>query len=254
MEMMKHLSIAGLLLSVLLAGCSTASGPTFNAYSIDAPDGTKTYMVECHGLFESNESCQKVALKICEEKPLHILRRTDVLREAAGDISDPRELRFQCGEPDKTVTAPVATVEPSAAPSKHYDLMADALFNFNESDLSHMLPTGRAELDKLIAFVNSHYVSLKNITVIGYADRLGSPAGNVQLSLERAATVRDYLASHGIDRDVIQIAGAGSSKAVVDCPPGEGAAVIACLQPNRRVTIDIRGVQKSATGKAEMSS
>ena len=48
---MIKLTAPSLLLAMsLVTVCSSASGPMFNAYSIDTNDGVKTYQVECQGV------------------------------------------------------------------------------------------------------------------------------------------------------------------------------------------------------------
>ena len=49
----------------------------------------------------------------------------------------------------------------------------------------------------------------ERVHVIGHSDRIGSAAGNVELSRKRAAAVRDYLAAAGVpaDRITAQLAG-----------------------------------------------
>ncbi|WP_205631435.1 OmpA family protein [Collimonas fungivorans] len=139
------------------------------------------------------------------------------------------------------VVAPVV-VPIAAKPEKmrRYDLSADTLFIFGRSDLDDMLPAGRKQLDDLSDKIKSNTAALKRITITGHTDRIGSEASNLRLSLARAATVRGYLRSQGIDGNLIQIHGVGASQPVVTtCAPGKSAAVIACLQPNRRVTLDV---------------
>jgi outer membrane protein OmpA-like peptidoglycan-associated protein/outer membrane protein W len=53
-----------------------------------------------------------------------------------------------------------------------------------------------------------------NIRIIGYTDNVGSKEYNLQLSLERANTVRNYLLSKGIDSSRIQAEGKGEDSPV----------------------------------------
>lgn len=242
---MKRIVISELFAAALLAGCSVASGPTFNAYSIGSADGATIYKVECHGLLTDTSSCQKAAARICDKKAVNVLEKTADLSSSGEVINDPRVLRFQCGEADKAAAlAPVAVVPLLVKGEQHYEIGADTLFAFGKSDLRHMLPAGREQLDKLISDIGGDYSSLKRIVVTGYTDRIGSAASNQLLSQARAATVRDYLLASGIDVSLIQAIGAGASNPLVSCPGGNSASVIACLQPNRRVSIDVSGARK----------
>ncbi|AIY42974.1 Outer membrane protein A precursor [Collimonas arenae] len=137
----------------------------------------------------------------------------------------------------EVVVAPVAI----AANPEKFVLSMDTLFPFAKSSLDSILPAGRTALDDLAAKIKSGYVSLSAIVVTGYADRIGSPESNQTLSLARAATVRDYLATQGIDPGVSKIQGMGASQPVTQCPPGKTGAIIHCLQPDRRVTIEVSG-------------
>lgn len=232
-------------MAAFLTGCSVASGPTFNAYAIGAENGATVYKVECHGLLTDTSSCQKAAKRICDKQAVNVLERMEDFSASDEALKDPRVLRFQCGETEKP-SAPIAAaaVPEPIKKEQHYELGADALFAFGQSDLRHMLPAGRSQLDKLITQIGGDYSSLKKVVVTGYTDRVGSSASNLLLSRVRATTVRDYLAAGGVSIALMQVIGAGASNPLVSCPEGNGAAVIACLQPNRRVSIDVSGVQK----------
>ena len=72
------------------------------------------------------------------------------------------------------------------------------------------------------------------VEVIGYTDTLGEQAHNQQLSLKRAATLRDELVRDGLNPDSITIAGRGELDPAV--PTGPHVA-----EPrNRRVEITVR--------------
>jgi len=69
------------------------------------------------------------------------------------------------------------------------------------------------------------------IRIIGHTDNTGSNAINNPLSVNRAASARDYLASHGVNPSRIQIDGRGSSEPVADNSGEQGRA------QNRRIEI-----------------
>lgn len=125
-------------------------------------------------------------------------------------------------------------------PLESFSMQSEALFPFGKSSLGSMLPAGRAQLDAAIAKIRTHD-ELTNIEVVGHTDRIGPESVNHALSVARAETVRQYLVSHGLDAQVIHATGVGSSQPVTQCPDGESAAVIACLQADRRVTITVFG-------------
>lgn len=138
---------------------------------------------------------------------------------------------------------PVAAVVPVKAEQKgatvdEFSLQTDALFAFGKSDIAALQPEGRKALDGAVARIGQHQ-AVSDVTVVGHTDRIGSAAVNQRLSLARANTVRDYLVAHGISAAVIHTEGVGASQPVTHCPAGEGSAVIACLKPDRRVTIEV---------------
>lgn len=122
------------------------------------------------------------------------------------------------------------------------NLAADALFRFNGHSAREMLPQGQATLDELAGKITSQAASVDSIAITGHTDRLGSEQYNQALGLKRAETVRDYLQSKGVAAP-ISVASAGKSQPVTtDCVGNRATAQLkACLQPDRRVTVDITG-------------
>ena len=119
---------------------------------------------------------------------------------------------------------------------------ADALFDFNKSTLR---PEGKAKIDEVVAKANS--LNLEVVIAVGHADRIGSAAYNKKLSEKRAASVKDYIVSKGIPANKVYTEGKGSTQPVTkpdQCKGGKSAKVIACLQPDRRVDIEIIGTAK----------
>ena len=86
------------------------------------------------------------------------------------------------------------------------------------------------------------------MNVHGYTDRLGSDSYNQRLSERRSQTVRDYLVSKGLPFDQVTAQGHGEADPVTGttCGPGDVAtkALIDCLQPDRRVVIDVEGEEE----------
>ncbi|WP_442780796.1 OmpA family protein [Avibacterium sp. 21-594] len=83
------------------------------------------------------------------------------------------------------------------------------------------------------------------MTLTGHTDLLGSEKANYKLGLKRAETVRSYLQSHGVSAP-INVASAGESQPVTkDCVGNKATkALVACLQPDRRVSVEIMGIRK----------
>lgn len=141
--------------------------------------------------------------------------------------------------------APVAAAPvPAPAPVMHkrVTLSADALFAFDRSAAGDMLPKGRAELDELARALLRQGVEVQSLQITGHADRLGSQAYNQELALRRASTVRDYLKASGL-RVPMQVGSSGAREPVtVNCKGNvRTPELVACLQPDRRVVVDIAG-------------
>jgi OOP family OmpA-OmpF porin len=76
--------------------------------------------------------------------------------------------------------------------------------------------------------------------VQGHADRLGSARHNQHLSERRAEAVRDYLVAKGVPVENIQAVGLGTSMPQTSCAQMNRRALIECLAPDRRVTVEIQ--------------
>jgi outer membrane protein OmpA-like peptidoglycan-associated protein len=166
-----------------------------------------------------------------------------------------------------TLPAPVQAVVPTpvAVVAPQYEkitLAAGALFGHNKSSVDQILPEGRNQLNTLAAKLKV-VSNVERLTISGHADitnGTGDATYNDKLSLERATSVKAYLASQGLDVKNVSVAGFGGQKPVkTDCPLPKGAArtdigVIqshaklkdmesfrACLLPNRRVEVEIYG-------------
>ena len=120
-------------------------------------------------------------------------------------------------------------------------LAADSLFDFDNASVK---PAGRLELDKLVADLRG--VDFDVINVTGHTDRIGSHAYNQKLSTRRAEAVGIYLVeSGGIPAQKISAKGVNGSDPVTkpgDCVGTKATkALITCLQPDRRVDVEVAG-------------
>jgi OOP family OmpA-OmpF porin len=149
------------------------------------------------------------------------------------------------------VPAPVAKVEPApqqlavaAAPVpqrviERITLDADTLFDFDKAVLR---PAGREALDGFFGRIKD--IEPEMIMAVGHADRFGSDAYNQNLSERRVAAVKSYLVDKGVATERIHTEGKGESQPVTkigECDGRRSAAVIACLQPDRRVEVEVVG-------------
>jgi OOP family OmpA-OmpF porin len=132
-----------------------------------------------------------------------------------------------------------------AAPQvrRRVSFSAESLFTFDKSDLR---PEGKAALDKFAKELEG--TQFEMITVEGHTDRLGSQAYNQALSQRRADAVKGYLVGPG-GVDAAKISSVGRSESMPISKPGDcqgdkpSPKLIACLQPDRRVEIEVAGTR-----------
>ncbi len=120
---------------------------------------------------------------------------------------------------------------------------ADTLFGFDKATVR---PEGKAELDKFSNQLSG--TSYQSISVEGHTDRLGSTGYNQTLSEERAASVKNYLVTNGqVDPALVSAVGKSESQPVTapgDCSDQQSRAqLINCLQPDRRVEVEVNGTR-----------
>lgn len=141
--------------------------------------------------------------------------------------------------PELTVMKPPAKV----AALTTVAFSASSLFDFDKATVK---PEGKKALDVFAAQL--HDTRFEIITVTGHTDRFGSEAYNLDLSTRRAEAVRAYLlTTTGIPPEKIAARGASSSQPLTklgECP-GQSRApeTRACLQPDRRVQVDVYGTR-----------
>lgn len=235
-------NIVLLAATATLAACSGMSTPTYNALAIDSHNGARTYKVECHGLLSSVDTCRKAAERICADKPVHVIDAVEEVAKPDAASKDPRTLIFNCEAPAKAQAAPPRAPAPVPAPTptvRKTSLSADALFPFDKSGPGDILPQGRAELQKLAQALRET-PGLKDVEVVGHADRIGSAVANQRLSAVRAVTVRNYLIAQGVPATLVASRGMGATEPVVQCSDDARPALIRCLAPNRRVEVIVR--------------
>ena len=146
--------------------------------------------------------------------------------------------------PSTVVVAAAPPPPPVPAPPpapRRVSFSADTLFAFDRSEIR---PQGKVALDQFAHDLGgTHFDS---ISVEGHTDRLGSQAYNQKLSVRRAEAVKSYLVSAGgVDAGRISAVGMSESQPVTkpeDCSGTRpNPKLIACLQPDRRVDVEVSG-------------
>lgn len=143
--------------------------------------------------------------------------------------------------PTAAAPAPLLVPAPSMETRK-ISFSSEELFDFDKAELR---PEGKGALNKLAAELKG--VDYKLVTVNGHTDRIGSTAYNQKLSERRANAVQTYLVSSQIKSERITSAGMGETKPITKsgvCTGPMSKKLVACLQPDRRVEVDVQGTKE----------
>jgi outer membrane protein OmpA-like peptidoglycan-associated protein len=133
--------------------------------------------------------------------------------------------------------APAPAPAPQPIPQNvPFRLAADAFFDFDKSTLKPEALVALDDLAQRLAVTN-----YDTITVVGHADRIGTPKYNQTLSERRAGAIRDYLVADGIDAGKLLASGVGASEPTAQCGHLRGARLVACLQPDRYAEMTVSG-------------
>lgn len=170
-------------------------------------------------------------------------------KDPAGCECDKDLLPKEVCEPKVSApAAPAVTTTPAAPPKpagEKITLAADALFDFDKAVLR---PEGKAKLDEVVAKAKG--LKLEVILAVGHTDRIGKDAYNQKLSEKRAASVKEYLISKGIEANRVYTEGKGEKQPVsgdkckgLGAESGKNKKLVACLQPDRRVDVEVIGTK-----------
>src|SRR5688572_26239752 len=140
---------------------------------------------------------------------------------------------------------PIAA-EPPRPVIEKVTLSSDVLFEFNKATLR---PEGQQKLDELAGRISD--ANIDEIVAIGHADRIASENYNQKLSEDRAKAVKAYLVDKGMREQLVKAEGKGESQPVTDCRKmgperGNNKKLVECLQPDRRVEIEVFGTRETA--------
>lgn len=143
--------------------------------------------------------------------------------------------------PKQEAPRPPVKKAPAKPLPQKINFSADALFEFDKSDLK---PQGMAMLDDLARVLQG--AKYEVILAIGHTDRIGTLQYNQKLSVRRAEAVKKYLVGKGIEPNRIYADGKGKTQPLTkpgDCKTTSRKALIACLQPDRRVDVEVSGTK-----------
>ena len=145
--------------------------------------------------------------------------------------------------PPPVAAAPTPLVTPQPPLIEKISVSEDVLFAFDKAELK---PEGQKTIDELSKRMSG--ANVQEIDVIGHTDRIGTEQYNQQLSEKRAAAVKAYLTQKGIETTKVKSEGRGKNEPVTgdQCKGLRGDKLISCLQPDRRVDVEVRGTKETA--------
>ena len=240
---MRSLRPATLATAAAIAVAQTAVNAQVNGYAYTSPG---TVVTNSTGLCwhtsawtsaNAMEPCDRIAAPRVQAPPA-----APVVAAPTPPAPEPKVMAEPKAAPLPVVAAPAP--KPVPAPViQRVSLSADVLFEFNSAQLRDL---GKEKLRDLASSLKG--AELEQFTAIGHADRIGSESYNRTLSEKRAQAVKEYLTELGIETKRIETQGAGATNPVTAaaCRGLRGIQLISCLQPDRRVEIEVRGQRRTA--------
>lgn len=225
------MTAARTLICAAVAAIAWLPGP-----SVAQDSRNQGYLVDTYGNGITTSSNTGLCWRSSDWTPARSVEPCDpVARKAQAPVT-----RVAAAPPPPQKAAPARRMAP-----RNLNLSADMLFAFDKSELK---PEGRTALDDFAGQLNGAQYEV--IYVTGHTDRIGTHEYNQRLSERRATTVRDYLAGKAIASNRIDASGKGETQPVTragGCMGAKSVKVIACLQPDRRVHVEVTGTQPLTT-------
>ncbi len=120
------------------------------------------------------------------------------------------------------------TVTPNANGNIDLVMPGNITFAFDSASLN---PSFRPTLDKLAATMNEY--NQNTVTIAGHTDSVGNPSYNMNLSRDRANSVRNYLVNRGVAANRINVVAYGQTRPIADNSTDYSR------QQNRRVELTV---------------
>ena len=245
------------LIGLLMAACVSGAYAQMPSASVQiSPDSIDSpYVIDASRVLVRSGAGQCVRTGFWTAESVAVTKVVGSSKPAGCFCDEGLMSRAVCADPvrpvaDKAPEAapPVVLPPPPPALAEKVSIPADALFDFDKAVLSN---SGKAVLDELLGKLKD--LNLEAVVAVGYTDRIGTSAYNLELSQKRAASVKAYLVeTGGIEASRVFIEGRGETSPVTadSCKQmGKEQAgnrkLVACLAPDRRVDIEAVGVRKS---------
>lgn len=222
----------------LIFSCITAA--LMPAMSLAQDSKNQGYLVDSYGNSITTSSNTALCWRSSDWTPARSVEPCDPVAKKMAEVPAPRVVAAAPPPPPAPAPAPARMV------AKSINFSADALFAFDKAVLK---PEGRSELDNFARDLSG--AQYEAIFVTGHTDRFGSNDYNQKLSERRAHAVKDYLVSRDVPANRISANGKGETQPVTqsgDCKGAKSVKVIACLQPDRRVHVEVTGTKGMTTG------
>ena len=215
---------------------------TYHGWTIDGSRQQKAHSLKVSPVFAAGLEYNLPSLpQLGFRLEYQWVNRVGKLEDSSGDRIDYQPsiasvtagLSYRFGQGQAPVAPEVVT--------KTFTLNSDVTFAFNKANLK---TEAKSVLDGIYGEITQ--VSSPSVDVAGYADRIGKDAANQKLSQRRAETVANYLVSKGVAPQSITATGYGEANPVTGntCDAVKGRkALIACLAPDRRVEISVKGTK-----------
>src|SRR5687768_1980807 len=231
------------------AGASAASGASSASSAGGTPQATPGYVRSSDGrvVLSGSGQCVRSGSWVPSNaaEPCERVARAELPPPPVAVA--PPEPKLEPAPPPVAAVAPVV-VEPPRPVIQKLTLSTDVLFDFGKAELKD---SGKARLDQLAAEIKG--ADVDEIIAVGHADRIASEDYNQRLSEMRAQAVRDYLTEQRVTAQRVTAEGRGETQPVTgeDCKKlgaerGSNKKLIACLQPDRRVEIEVLGSRQVA--------
>jgi outer membrane protein OmpA-like peptidoglycan-associated protein len=189
---------------------------------------SKTEMTEAAAAAEAD----KLAVKQQARLDAVTLSADTAATQAAAELAIEQQARLDAEKREanaKTELAKVAVLNEEAR-GLVITLSGSVLFASNQATI---LPEAKSRLNQVAEALMSTGKQ-RRLTVEGHADSIGTEANNMQLSQQRAESVRSYLISRGYPMELIEARGIGEDRPIADNASSEGRS------NNRRVEIIVQ--------------
>ena len=125
--------------------------------------------------------------------------------------------------------------------TKHRQIAEEERTVYFEFNKTKILPSESAKLDGLASVLKSMN-DITGVSIVGYADRIGTVKYNEKLSKERAKVVEKYLQTRGyLNTTIAKTRWLGETVPITECSNKLiRSELINCLGRDRRVTIEIQ--------------